>query len=184
MKAIFPLLALLLLVAPAVAQDHGPFTPSSVDVWFSPKGGCTDACVATIDGAKKTIFVQAYSFTSPPIAQALVRAKNRGVSVQIILDKGQMTEKYTEADTVALAGISTFIDKKHAIAHNKVMIIDGAEVITGSFNFTRGAEDSNAENMLILKGKKLAGRYIENWLVHLRHSDIFVPTPAPVPTPP
>jgi len=67
-KAPLFLVTLLLLVARAIAQDHGPFTPSSVDVWFSPKGGCTDACVAAIDGAKKTIFVQAYSFTSPQVS--------------------------------------------------------------------------------------------------------------------
>ena len=118
MQKIIYLLALLLLAARAVAQDHGPFTPSSVDVYYSPSGGCTTACVATIDGAKKTIFVQAYSFTSQPIAQALVNAKNRGVAVQVILDKSDKTGKGELADFVANAGISTFIDPVLAIALN------------------------------------------------------------------
>ena len=182
-KAVYSLLALLLLAIPAIAQDNGPFAPSSVDVYYSPSGGCTTACVATIDGAKKSIFVQAYSFTSQPIAQALVNAKNRGVAVQVILDKSDKTGNGTLIDVVANAGISTFVDPVHAIAHNKIMIIDSAIVITGSFNFTKAAESSNAENMLVIHGKKLAGRYITNWLAHLAHSVPYTAPPAPVPMP-
>lgn len=184
MQKITFLLALLVLAAPAVAQDHGPFTPSSVDVYYSPSGGCTTACVAVIDGAKKTIFVQAYSFTSMPIAQALVNAKNRGVTVHVILDKSDKTGNGTLAPFLANAGVSTFIDPVHAIAHNKIMVIDGEIVITGSFNFTKAAESSNAENMLVIHGRKLAIRYTTNWQLHLAHSvAYFAPTPVPVPEP-
>jgi hypothetical protein len=69
---------------PVVAADHGPFPPSSVEVYFSPKGGTTGACVAAIAAAKTTISVQAYSLTSAPIAVALVAAKKRGVIFEII----------------------------------------------------------------------------------------------------
>jgi phosphatidylserine/phosphatidylglycerophosphate/cardiolipin synthase-like enzyme len=51
----------------------------------------------------------------------------------------------------------------HAIAHNKVMVIDRETVITGSFNFTRAAEEKNAENLLIIKSNDLARAYIDNW---------------------
>src|SRR5208283_3803153 len=86
--------------------------------------------------AKRTVLVQAYSFTSAPIAKALVDAHKRGVDVEVVLDKSQKTEKYSSADFLAHAGIPTKIDSKHAIAHNKIMVIDSATVITGSFNFT------------------------------------------------
>jgi len=68
------------------------------------------------------ILVQAYSFTSIPIAKALVDAHKRGVDVRVILDKSQRGEKYSSADFVLHAGIPTFIDAKHQIAHNKIMI--------------------------------------------------------------
>ena len=84
----------------------------------------------------------------------------------IILDKSQRTEKYSEADFLAHAGIETFIDAKHAIAHNKVMVIDGETVITGSFNFTKAAEEHNAENLLVINDPELAKRYAENWKLH------------------
>src|SRR5262245_47197236 len=90
------------------------------EVYFSPKGGCTAAVVKSLDRATNSVLVQAYSFTSAPIAKALVDAHKRGVKIQVVLDKSQRTEDYSSADFVAHAGIPTFIDAKHAIAHNKV----------------------------------------------------------------
>jgi phosphatidylserine/phosphatidylglycerophosphate/cardiolipin synthase-like enzyme len=94
----------------------------NIEVYFSPAGGCTEAVVNALDRATNTVLVQAYSFTSAPIAKALVDAHKRGVRIQVILDKSQKTEKYSSADFVAHAGIPTFIDSKHAIAHNKIMV--------------------------------------------------------------
>jgi phosphatidylserine/phosphatidylglycerophosphate/cardiolipin synthase-like enzyme len=117
--------------------------------------------------------VQAYSFTSAPIAKALVGAHKRGVKIAVILDKGQKTAKYSSADFITHAGITTLIDAKHAIAHNKVMVIDGLVLITGSFNFTKAAEEKNAENLLIVRDKELADKFIANWHLHEGHSEAY-----------
>jgi phosphatidylserine/phosphatidylglycerophosphate/cardiolipin synthase-like enzyme len=91
----------------------------------------------------------------------------------VILDKSQKTEKYSSADFVAHAGIKVLIDDKHKIAHNKIMIIDSEIVITGSFNFTKSAEEGNAENLLIINSSDLAKKYIENWKKHEEHSELY-----------
>ncbi len=160
----------LLLLAAALPL-HAQSGPQDLRAYFSPNGGCTDAVVSALHDAKKTVLVQAYSFTSAPIAQALVDAKKRGVDVQVILDKSQRTEKYTGATFLANEGVPVFIDAGHKIAHNKVMVIDGQTVITGSFNFTKAAESGNAENvLLVLHAPELARRYADNWKEHLAHS--------------
>jgi phosphatidylserine/phosphatidylglycerophosphate/cardiolipin synthase-like enzyme len=146
-------------------------TPTQV--YFSPRGGCTQAIIKEIDNAKSEILIQAYSFTSAPIAKALTDAFKRGIKVQAILDKSQRSEKYTSATFLFNAGIPTYIDDKHAIAHNKVMIVDRETVITGSFNFTKAAEEKNAENLLIIRNKELAKVYIENWYKHREHSEVY-----------
>ena len=143
-------------------------TPTQV--YFSPNGGCTDAIVKEIGKAKSEILVQAYSFTSKEIAKALVDAHKRGVHTEIILDKSNKSQKYSAADFTFNMGIPTLIDAEHAIAHNKIMIIDKETVITGSFNFTKAAEEKNAENLLILKNSELAKIYIDNWNKHKKHS--------------
>lgn len=146
---------------------------AEIQVFFSPKGGCTEAVVNNLNKATNAVLVQAYSFTSAPIAKALVNAQKRGVKVRVILDKSQRTEKYSEADFLLHEDIPTWIDAKHAIAHNKIMIIDSKTILTGSFNFTKAAEDNNAENLLVIQNPTLAYTYTTNWQAHLSHSDPY-----------
>jgi len=158
----------LILALPVLA-----FNVDVTNVCFSPYGDCTEAIVNQIDNAKSEILVQAYSFTSAPIAKALVNAHKRGVHVEIILDKSNKSKKYSAGDFTAHMGVTTYIDSKHSIAHNKIIIIDKETVITGSFNFTKAAEEKNAENLLIIRNKKLAEIYIDNWYKHKEHSDRY-----------
>jgi len=144
-----------------------------MQVFFSPAGGCTEAVVQTLAGAKQAVLVQAYSFSSVPIARALVDAHKRGVRVQVILDSSRDTDKYSSADFLLHAGIRCFIDGEHAIAHNKVMVIDGEAVITGSFNFTKAAEEKNAENLLVIRDGAIAAKYVGNWRAHQKHSTLY-----------
>lgn len=152
------------------AMDLALSRDSAIKVYFSPRGECTDAIVSEIDHAKTEILVQAYSFTSSPIAKALASANKRGVKVQAILDKSQRSARYTSATFLANTSIPTYIDDKHAIAHNKIMIIDRTKVITGSFNFTKAAEEKNAENLLVISSQELASYYLDNWQMHKKHS--------------
>jgi len=148
--------------------SNRPLPP--IAIHFSPRGGCTEAVVDENDRAATSILVQAFSFTSAPIDKALVEAHQRGVQVQVILDKSQETEKYSSGDFLLHAGIPTLVDGRHAIAHNKVMILDGNTVITGSFNFTKQAEESNAENLLVIRDAAIAAEYASNWQQHALHS--------------
>jgi len=169
--AVFSLFLALAFSLPAVQGSDAPVTkPESAQVYFSPKGGCTEAVVEAVGKARVSVLVQAYSFTSAPIARALLDAHKRGVKVEVLLDKSQRTEKYSAADTLANSGIPTKIDDRHAIAHNKVIVIDGETVISGSFNFTKAAEESNAENLLVIRDRAMAARYAENWKEHAAHS--------------
>ena len=176
MKPLFclALAALLPFAPPAFAQ-----TPDrSADDWqvcFTPDEDCTQKLVGALRQARRAIFVQAYSFTSAPIARALADARKRGIAVEVILDHSQQTEKYSSADFLARAGIPTYIDAAHAIAHNKVMVIDDETVVTGSFNFTKAAQVHNAENLLIVRDAALAQQYLANWRLHRGHSEPYRP---------
>jgi phosphatidylserine/phosphatidylglycerophosphate/cardiolipin synthase-like enzyme len=164
-------LAIFFLMFPLspFAQEKLP----SWEVYFSPHGGCTDTIIKELNNAKTTILVQAYSFSSAPIVKGLLNAHKRGVKVEVIMDKSQRTKNYSSADFMANQGIPIKIDAIHGIAHNKVMIIDRGVVITGSFNFTKAAEDSNAENLLLIHDRKLADRYMKNWQEHEKHSEVY-----------
>lgn len=172
-KRIIPFLIFLLLVPGLLSAAEMVLRSAPVQVYFSPRGDCTEAIVREVSAAKSEILVQAYSFTSAPIAKSLIDAHKKGIKVQAILDKSQKKEKYTSATFLSNAGVAVLIDSAHAIAHNKIIIIDRETVITGSFNFTRAAEEKNAENLLIIRSRELAARYIANWNEHRAHSEPY-----------
>jgi phosphatidylserine/phosphatidylglycerophosphate/cardiolipin synthase-like enzyme len=175
MKAVTIVLMCMLAIVPQAlpAFEDGPECPQ-VAVCFTPGEDCTQLIVQALSAAKDTILVQAYSFTSAPIAKALVEAHKRGLKVRVILDKSQRSAKYSSADFLANQGVPTFIDAKHAIAHSKVLVIDSQTVITGSFNFTKAAQASNAENLVLIRDERLALQYTGQWYAHHLHSQPYV----------
>jgi len=136
---------------------------ADVSVCFTPGNACDMRLISEINSAKHTIEVQAYQLTSPSIEIALANAYESRVKVRIILDKSQLRGRYPSAIYFHNMGIPTWIDNKVRIAHNKVMIIDGKEVITGSYNYSRSAQNNNAENMVIIKSSSVATEYHQNF---------------------
>jgi phosphatidylserine/phosphatidylglycerophosphate/cardiolipin synthase-like enzyme len=134
-----------------------------VEVAFSPNRGGTELVVKTIGEAQSTVRVAAYSFTSKPIAQALLDAHNRGVDVRVVVDKSQATERYSSATLLANVGIPTRVDYRYAIMHDKFIVVDGQTVEEGSFNYTASAEKKNAENVVVLHDASVAATYGQEW---------------------
>ena len=141
----------------------------NVEVCFSPGSCGKQNIIKAIESANSSIFVQAYGFTSQHISEALIKSYRKGIAVNVILDKSQ--RKNSQGPYLNATGIPVWYDSAHAIAHNKIMIIDNKTVITGSYNFTKAAEERNAENLLIIDSKELAKPYLENWLKHRAHSN-------------
>lgn len=161
--ALFLIFTIYLFPSTSLADTFTKNT--SYTVCFTPGENCEAEIVDQINQTRHQVLVQAYSFTSVPILSALVAAKERGVSVRVILDKSQYVQnRYSSSTFLDHHSIPVWIDAKPAIAHNKVMIIDDKTVITGSFNFTKAAQYKNAENLLIFMDPILAKKYLENWV--------------------
>ncbi len=152
---------------PHPPQTTVELTGAQATVDFSPGGNGEDLILQAIAAAQHVILVQAYSFTDRRIIAALGKAKSDGVEVRVILDKTDI-QPYAGRTPVALLisaeHIPVWIDSAVHIAHNKVMIIDNEELITGSYNFTYSADYDNAENLLVIRGApELIEAYIGNW---------------------
>lgn len=168
-------LGMIIMMIPGIlTAQHLTLNDTPVDIYFSPNGGCENAIIQNIMAAQSQILVQAYYLTSAPIGRALREAHKRGVHVEAILDKSQIGKHYSSATFLDNAGIPTYIDHMHAIAHNKIIIIDRMTVITGSYNFTKAAQERNAENILIIRSQGLAKPYLENWQAHKAHALAYI----------
>ncbi|MHB8666286.1 MAG: phospholipase D family nuclease [Burkholderiales bacterium] len=178
------LLLLALLQAGAAAAQvpqHGvqgqappeappPFAAQgTVQVAFTPWDNAEAMIVACIRQAKQQILVQAFSFTSRALANALIAANRRGVEVRVLADREQtFGGEASRIPELARAGIPVALEVRYQSAHNKVMVIDAgsadAAVITGSYNWTYAAQYKNAENVLILRhNPDIANAYAANW---------------------
>jgi hypothetical protein len=159
------------VLALTLETDH---SNPKMAVYFSPNGDCIDSIIREIRGAHYSILIQSYDFSSHDIALALTEAHKRDVKIQIILDKNQKSDWNSQAESMSSSNIAVFIDQKHSVAHNEIIIIDGKTVITGSLSFSKAAEVNNAENLLILCDSELAARYTDNWQTHLNHSEKYL----------
>ena len=151
------------------SPPHGPVV-AEVSVCFVPAQECDTPMAEAIGRAEKFIRVQAYGFTSPVVLSALAEARARGVDVQAILDKSDdrpdrdgAPPRPGGARFTAEANIPTWIDGSVAIAHNKIIVIDGHLVIGGSYNYTASAERRNAENVTFIDAPVVADFYLVNW---------------------
>lgn len=134
---------------------------TSYSVCFSPGGNCAQQLIALIGTANSSIHIMIYEFSNTAIAQALVQAKERGVDVKVIMDGSEAT-----TDNVAVlpilnqSGIPLKIyTPLNGILHDKIAIIDGEVVVTGSYNWSYSADDFNDENLLVLRSTSLAAQY-------------------------
>lgn len=146
-------------------------TPAQV--FFSPGGRFADAAIKNISEARSEILIQSYYFGSFPVADALIAAHKKGVKVALIVDKSDRAEGITPGVKMSQEGIPVFLDNKHSIANNRVMIIDKKKVFTGSFDFNKASEQMIADNLLVLESPELANLYRENWLSHREHSETY-----------
>ena len=87
------------------------------------------------------------------------------------MDRKNFLEEFTQKSVLSKADIPVDLDGSHSTAHNKVILIDGKTVITGSFNFTKAAQEKNAENLIIVHDPELAQAYSKNWQFHRAHSE-------------
>ncbi len=151
----------------ATASAH---PKESIEVCFTPNKTCQSKILDSIEGAKKSIFVQAYSFTDHDIATALTAAALRGVEVKVLLDRSNQTHKHSAKNILLDNDVPLRFDAPQGIAHNKIMIIDESTVITGSYNFSAAAYKRNTENLLTIIDASLAKSYLQNWHARWRVS--------------
>ncbi|WP_390900189.1 phospholipase D family nuclease [Serratia entomophila] len=160
-RAVIFLTGLLALSSlPSMAADS-----PSVQVGFSPEGSAQTLVIGAIDSAQSSIRMMAYSFTAMDIMQALVKAKNRGVDVKIVIDeRGNRNDvSHRAMDYIVKNAISLRVDSDFPIQHDKVMIIDERSVQTGSFNYSKAAAKNSENAVVIWNMPQLAKPYLEHW---------------------
>ena len=121
-------------------------------VAFSPEQNSVAAVVSAIDEATNEIIVIEAFFRDETIRRALLRAKNRGVNVKILLDKAS----FAFARLLVADGFNVKVyNKQNAIMHYKTILIDGKLVFTGSLNLSKRSLKADREFFILMESKNL-----------------------------
>lgn len=130
---------------------------TQITTFFSPKSDTIPPLLSEIQKAKRSIHFMAFSFTHDKLGKAMIDSYESGINVSGVFDEKQIS-KHSEYEKMANAGMQVKIDKTLGTMHHKVIIIDEETVVTGSYNFSKNAENNNSENLLIIKNSKEIGR--------------------------
>ena len=135
------------VVHPKVMLSDG----TQIVTYFSPDNDILSSLLREVGSAEKSIHFMAFSFTEDALGSAMRDRFESGIDVQGVFEERQMS-RYSEYEPMKAAGMSVIQDKNKGTMHHKVIVIDAATVITGSYNFSKNAEERNSENLLIIKG--------------------------------
>ncbi len=136
-----------------------PYLSDTIEIYFSPEDDFQRRLIELIKGARNRIEFLAFAFTSRSVANALLTKAREGVSVRGVFDRQQNSyQKSSEYDYLLQNGVEVYLDANPFRLHDKVMIIDDT-VVTGSYNFTEKANDTNFENSLVVHSREFARRY-------------------------
>lgn len=140
---------------PLVVVDEG-----QIEVYFSPDEGVARRLGELIHAARKSVCFMAYSFTSDKLAEALIARHEAGVRVEGVMENSQaMNNLSSDYERFLASGMDVRLDGNSNNMHHKVIIIDEEIVVTGSYNFSRNAEEKNDENTLVIHSPKVAAAY-------------------------
>lgn len=135
----------------------GEFT--TIENYFAPEDDVQEKILEQIRAARREILFMAFAFTSDPIAEAMIDAMREGVQVRGVLEARNVNDRACEDDRLRDAGATVYVDSNPNNMHNKIIVIDEATVITGSYNFSRNADENNDENILFINDRALALQY-------------------------
>lgn len=160
----------------------------STQVWFTPTDKALDALLAAVRSARKEILVQASAFRSPELAQALVDAKLRGVTVEVLLTPGQETDPTSVLQFLLDQGLAPLIDHDHAATLAQVIMIDERIVLTGTTPFAAPSDGDSGQLLALRDQPGLAAAFRRQFFLHREHGRPpqlkQSPTTTSSPTPP
>lgn len=138
------------------ADRHG----AVAEAHFSPGDDCWRAIVRWLDRARRSADVCVFTITDDRLAGAVLTAHRRGVAVRVVTDNSKADDAGSDVPRLRAAGVPVRIDRSPFHMHHKFAVFDGAALLTGSYNWTRGAASDNEENLIVTDDPRLVPPFV------------------------
>jgi phosphatidylserine/phosphatidylglycerophosphate/cardiolipin synthase-like enzyme len=126
---------------------------------FSPYN--SEIIFSLVENAKHEIKLEVYEFSSTGLADALVGAKERGVSVKVVLEPSVYANSATFSYLINSGVEASWASKRFHNTHSKFAVIDDAIVFVGSMNWSRYGVESNREASVVINSQETAAEFEE-----------------------
>jgi len=134
-----------------------------VQVYFSAEDDVMNRIIPIVRGAQSSIRFLAFSFTDQALAQAMIDRAGTGVNAAGVFEKVGSETESAQLRALYCAKLPVRQDGNPRFLHDKLIIVDNRYVITGSFNFSENATESNDENVLIIDNPQIASLYMQEF---------------------
>ena len=142
---------------------HVKIEDTNINAYFAPENNIENIILGRIKWAKKSIRFMAFSFTSAPIAEAMIKKFKEGVAVSGVFEKRGSGTKESQFIKMKVEGLPVRVDGNKYAMHHKVIIIDDYRLITGSYNFSKNASRNNDENCIMIDNTAITALYIKEF---------------------
>ena len=134
---------------------------AEVKAVFTSEESIKEAILTEVESAASTLELAVHDITSPMMANALLKAKQRGVKVRIVADSKQAKAKTSQMTYLIHQGImvKTLRGKERGVMNHRFAVLDGKKIITGSYDWTENSEKWNHENVVILADVEAVASY-------------------------
>jgi len=134
-----------------------------VETFFAPEGNVQQRIVDLIESADESVHFMAFVLTADDISRALLSQHRAGLRVAGVVESRAVGDPGADFETLRQGGVDIRMDANPYLLHHKVIIVDEDTVITGSYNFSASAAESNDENVVILHSPEVAVPYMEEF---------------------
>ncbi len=126
---------------------------------FSPGDDCLKTIVGLLGRSTATVDLCVFTITDDRVAEAIFAAHRRGVAVRVITDDAKADDLGSDVGRIEAEGILLRVDRSPFHMHHKFAVFDAATLLTGSYNWTRGAAADNEENLVVVDDPRLVGPF-------------------------
>ena len=134
---------------------------TAIETYFAPEDAVAARLLELISEARQSVYFLAFSFTADDLAHALRQRAASGVLVRGVMETSQVASNTGgEFENFRAAGLDVHLDGNPANMHHKILVIDGKIIVVGSYNFSRSADETNDENLLVIHSEQVADLFL------------------------
>lgn len=151
----------LLMLEPETGADENHQTQT--EAFFSGEDDCSKRIQGLLKSARSSVDICVFTITDNSISEEIVNAHQRRIRVRVISDNDKASDLGSDIEHLARSGIEVRVDRSEFHMHHKYAIFDQRRLLTGSYNWTRGAAIRNEENLIVTSSQKLVGEFRDHF---------------------